>query len=40
MRPNHLHDEVGRSAPEWPQLTQQVEAFTAEHGQPKELTNI
>ena len=35
---NHLHDEVGGRRLEWPQLTQQVEAFTAEHGQPKELT--
>ena len=34
---NHLHDEVGGRRIEWPQLTQQVEAFTAEHRQPKEL---
>lgn len=34
---NHLHDEVGGRRVEWPQLTQQVEAFTAEHGQPKEI---
>lgn len=35
---NHLHDEVGGRRIEWPQLTQQVEAYTAEHGQPKEIT--
>ena len=34
---NHLHDEVGGRRIEWPQLTQQVEAFTTEHGQPKEI---
>lgn len=34
---NLLHDEVGGRRVEWPQLTQQVEAFTAEHGQPKEI---
>ncbi len=34
---NHLHDEVGGRRVEWPQLTQQVEALTAEHGQPKEI---
>ena len=35
---NHLHDEVGGRRPEWPKLLQQVEAFTQEHGQPKEIT--
>lgn len=34
---NLLHDEVGGRRIEWPPLTQQVEAFTAEHGQPKEI---
>ncbi len=35
---NHLHDEVGGRRIEFPQLTQQVEAYTAEHGQPKDIT--
>jgi murein DD-endopeptidase MepM/ murein hydrolase activator NlpD len=34
---NHLHDEVGGRKLEWPQLLQQVEAWTGEHGQPKEI---